>query len=180
MNRKKAVDIMTSLQAEYFYAFKDMPEKLFDIKIKNFMEALDGYSDREIDIALKILLKESETCPSSAHFVSIIERNRELLLPSVEEEWSKTNDVIKEMQARSAKFNNSYDDFDKHTKEQQATYNRLSQEVKDFYINYGGFLDIVYSSKLEIEKNRFLKQFPIFRKQKKQKEELNKQLEMKI
>lgn len=180
MNRKKAVDIMTSLQAEYFYAFKDMPEKLFDIKIKNFMEALDGYSDQEIDIALKILLKESETCPSSAHFVSIIERNRELLLPSIEEEWSKTSDVIKEMQKRSAKFNNSYDDFDKHTKEQKATYNKLSQEVKDFYINYGGFLDIVYSSKLEIEKNRFLKQFPVFRKQKRQKEELNKQLEMKI
>ena len=93
MNRKKALDIMTQLQAEYFYAFKDMPEKLFDIKVKTFMEALEGYSDKEIDIALLTVLRECKTCPTAANFVEIIERNKELQLPSAEEEWGNTSEV---------------------------------------------------------------------------------------
>lgn len=177
MNRKKALDIMAQLQAEYFYAFKDMPEKLFEIKVKNFMKALDGYSDKEIDIALNRLLKESEVCPTSACFVKVIEENRELLLLSAEEEWSKVNEVIKEMQNNSLNFNPAVDDWDRHLSRQKNEYNKLSREVKDFYINYDGFLQVVSTAKLEIEKNRFIKNFPLFRKRNRQKEELCKEIE---
>lgn len=180
MNRKKALDIMTQLQAEYFYAFKDMPEKLFDIKVKNFMEALEGYSDKEIDIALLTVLRECKTCPTAANFVEIIERNKELQLPSAEEEWGNTSEVLKEMKQRSSNFNSSYDNYAEHKKKQLESYNKLSQDVKDFYINYFGFLDLVFTERIDIEKNRFLKQFPSFRKEKRQRQELNKQMEMKL
>lgn len=176
MDRKKAVEIMTSLQAEYFYAFKDMPEKLFVVKVKNLMEALDGYTDQEIDVALKILLKESETCPTSAHFVEIIERNRALSLSTPEEEWAKVNKVRAEMAYLKSDFCPEYGDWNEYFEKNRAEYNKLSDEVKEFYVDYDGFCSVVNSNKLEIEKNRFLKNFPLFRERKKQKKELDKLL----
>lgn len=177
MTKKKAVDIMTRLQAEYFYAFKDMPENLFSIKVKNFMEALDGYSDEEIDVALLILLKESETCPTAAGFVKVIERNRDLQQTTAREEWAKTYEVLIEMRNRSNKFNSALCDWDEHNAKQKETYSRLSKEVKEYYVDYSSFLDLIYANKFDIEKNCFLKQFPIFRQERKQKkilEELEK------
>lgn len=175
MDRKKAVEIMTSLQAEYFYAFKDMPEKLFVVKVKNLMEALDGYTDQEIDVALKILLKESETCPTSAHFVEIIERNRDLSLSTPEEEWAKVNKVRAEMVYITSEYFPGCD-INAYFKKKKTEYNKLSDEVKEFYVDYDGFCSVVNSNKLEIEKNRFLKNFPLFRGRKKQKKELDKLL----
>ena len=100
MNYKKAVDIMIQLQAEYFYDFKGMPENLFDIKVKNFMKTLEGYSDKEIDIGLLTVLRECKTCPTAANFVEIIERNKELQLPSAEDEWCSISKVLREMKQR--------------------------------------------------------------------------------
>lgn len=168
---------MVCLQAEYFYAFKDMPEKLFNLKIKNFMEALDEYSDQEIDIALKTVLKECKTCPTTANFIEIIERNRELVLPSAEEEWAITYDVLSEMRRRDYNFDSSYCDIDEHRVKQKEAYNRLSDNVKAYFVDYCNFYDVVLENKFEIEKRRFLKQFPIFRKQKGQKQALIKQME---
>ena len=88
--------------------------------------------------------------------------------------------MLKEMKQRSSNFNSSYDNYDEHKKKQLESYNKLSQDVKDFYINYFGFLDLVFTERIDIEKNRFLKQFPSFRKEKRQRQELNKQMEIKL
>ena len=37
MKYSKAVEIMMQLKAEYFYAFKDMPDELFKIKAKKIL-----------------------------------------------------------------------------------------------------------------------------------------------
>lgn len=181
MTYKKAVEVMMQLKAEYFYAFKDMPDELFKIRIKNFMKMLEDYSEKEIDIALGVVLKENKTLPTTASFVEILERNKELLLPSAEEEWANIKEVIAEMQVRSIRFNvgtSSTEEYERHKQRQRESYNKLSQAVKDYYVNYSGFLEIVYAEKLDIEKNKFIKNFPDFRKRKRQQKELYKQLEI--
>lgn len=181
MTQKKAIEIMMTIKAEYFYAFKDMPDELFKIKLKNFTLGLKDYSDDEIDIALKFLLKESKTVPTMAHFVEMIERNRELLLPSAEVEWNAISSVLAEMK-RNRDNRSPYHITDEQWKEyrekQKTAYNRLSQDVKDFYINYSGFLDLLDAPKIEVEKTRFLKNFTEFRKKQKQKKELEKELKI--
>ena len=177
MTNKKAIDIMTRLQAEYFFAFKDMPEKLFSVKVKNFKESLKGCSDEEIEIAMKILLKESEVFPTTASFIKVIERNRELVVPSTEEVWSMTMKVVNEMRTRCENYNAIWGDLVEYRSKQRKSYESLPDEVKEFFVDYEGFLDVVYSDKIEIEKNKFIKNFPEFRKKKKQREELKKYLE---
>ena len=175
MTRKKAVEIMTILQAEYFYAFKDMPENLFEIKIATFMKALNGYTDKEIDIALQTVLKECKTCPTTANFIEVIERNRELLLPSAEEEWAKVTNVLARI-----KRNREISDIDRRVDDSRKAYNSLPFDVRGYYVNYSGFLDLIEARNIEIEKSKFLKGYPAYLKKQKQKKELSKQLEMKI
>lgn len=174
MTKKKAIDIMLSLQAEYFYAFKDMPETLFDRKVKNFMEALDGYTDDEIDTALKMLIRESKNCPTSANFVEVIERNREVFQPSAEELWDAIWKCMNSIKAITLNFKTdgmtpeNYKMFQKLIKE---TYETLPVEVKEYYKDFSGFIEVVYSQKLDIEKAKFLKNFPLFIERKRTKAE---------
>lgn len=183
MNYKKAVEIMIQLQAEYFYDFKGMPEKLFDIKVKNFIKTLEGYSNKEIDIALLTVLRECKTCPTAANFVEVLERNKELQLPSAEEEWCRISQVLKKMKQRYKDFvlycDSSCDSSD-YRINQLKSYDSLPEDIKDFYTSFSGFFTLVLSQELDIEKNRFLKQFPSFRREKRQRQELNKQMEMKL
>lgn len=177
MNYKKAVEIMTILQAEYFCEFKEMPENLFEIKVANFMKAMEGYPDKEIDIALQTVLKECKTCPTTANFIEVIERNRELLLPSAEEVWCKTCEIICEMKQRYKEFVLCYApsaDSSDYRMNQLRSYDSLPEDVKDFYVSFAGFFALVLSQELDIEKNRFLIQFPSFRREKRQRQELNK------
>lgn len=174
MKYSKAVEIMMQLKAEYFHLFRDMPEDLFKKKVENFYNNLKDYSDKEIDIAFGFVLKECKTVPTTAHFVEILERNKELLLPSVEEEWNKVKIVIDEMATRRRNFDPSYHDWDKHFEAQRKSYNTLSQDVKDYYINFNGFYEITDSQRLDIERNKFIKQFPVFRKDKRTREQLLK------
>ena len=172
MKYSKAVEIMMQLKAEYFYAFKDMPDELFKIKVKNFMNSLEGYTDKEIDVALGFVLKESKTLPTTAHFIEVLERNRDMLLPSAEEEWVKISEVVKNMSSNSKNFDTSYGDWDKHREKQKSLYLTLSNDVKEYYINYSGFLDLLEVKNLEIAKAQFLKAFPEWRRLKKKKEQL--------
>lgn len=167
MKYSKAVEIMMQLKAEYFYAFKDMPDELFKIKAKNFMNSLEGYNDNEIDVALGFVLKENKTLPTTAHFIEVLERNREMLLPSAEEEWNKVSSVITKI-----KCNRDIPDIGKRCDKNETDYNSLSQDVKDYYINYSGFLDLLEVKNLEIAKAQFLKAFPEWRRLKKKKEQL--------
>lgn len=181
MTYKKALEVMMQLKAEYFYSFKDMPNELFEIRVKNFMKAMEDYSDKEIDIALGMVLKENKTLPTTASFIEVLERNKELLLPSAEEEWANIKEVIIEMKRRSSGFsvgNSSTEEYEKHKQWQKDSYNKLSQAVKDYYVNYSGFLEIVFADKLDIEKNKFIKNFSEFRKKRQQQKELYKQLEI--
>lgn len=172
MKYSKAVEIMMQLKAEYFYAFKDMPDELFKVKVKNFMNSLEGYTDKEIDIALGFVLKENKTLPTTAHFIEVLERNREMLLPSVEEEWAKISEVVKNMSFNSKNFDTSYGDWDKHSEKQKALYLSLSNEVREYYVSYSVFLDLLEVKNLEITKAQFLKAFPEWRRLKKKKEQL--------
>lgn len=177
MTKKKAIDIMLSLQAEYFYAFKDMPEALFERKVKNFMEALDGYTDDEIETALKMLIRESKNCPTSANFVEMIERNREVLLPNADELWGEALKCMNDIKALTANFSTegmtpeSYKIFQNTIKE---VYAALPTDIKEYYKDYSGFNEVVYSSKLDIEKAKFLKNFPLFIERKRQKAEIER------
>ena len=167
MNYKKAIEIMMQLKAEYYYAFKDMPDELFKIKVKNFTNALQEYSDKEVDIAFEIVLKENKTLPTTAHFVEAIERNRELLLPSAEEEWANISKVIAKI-----KTNRDIADLDKRCEKNDIAYNSLSQDVKEYYINYSMFLDLLEVKSIEIARATFIKNFPEWRRLKKKKEKL--------
>lgn len=167
MKYSKAVEIMMQLKAEYFYAFKDMPDELFKIKVKNFMNSLEGYTDKEIDVALGFVLKENKTLPTTAHFIEVLERNREMLLPSAEEEWNKVSSVITKI-----KCNRDIYDIDIRIQKSMKDYNSLSNDVKEYYINYSGFLDLLEVKNLEIAKAQFLKAFPEWRRLKKKKEQL--------
>ena len=167
MKYSKAVEIMMQLKAEYFYAFKDMSDELFKIKVKNFMNSLEGYTDKEIDIALGFVLKENKALPTTAHFIEVLERNREMLLPSAEEEWSKISSVITKI-----KCNRDIYDIDIRIKKSMKDYNSLSQDIKEYYINYSGFLDLLEVKNFEIAKAQFLKAFPEWRRLKKKKEQL--------
>lgn len=172
MKYSKAVEIMMQLKAEYFYAFKDMPDELFKLKAKNFMNSLEGYTEKEIDVALGFVLKENKTLPTTAHFIEVLERNREMLLPSAEEEWAKISEVVKSMSLNSKNFDASYDDWDKHFEKQELLYSSLSSDVREYYINYSGFLALLDVKNLEIAKAQFLKAFPEWRRLKKKKEQL--------
>ena len=167
MKYSKAVEIMMQLKAEYFYAFKDMPDELFKIKAKNFMNSLEGYTDKEIDVALGFVLKENKTLPTTAHFIEVLERNREMLLPSAEEEWNSVSSVITKI-----KCNRDIPDIDKRCLANKKDYESLSRDVKEYYINYSGFLDLLEVKNLEIAKSQFLKAFPEWRKLKKKREQL--------
>lgn len=174
MTERKAIEIMLKLQAEYYYAFKDLPENLYEIRLKNFVEAMDGYSDEEVETAVKILLREREAYPTIANFVEVIERNRELTLPTIEGLWATTSAVIKEIRIRSDDYYNSSDSLTEYRKKQKATYEKLPEEVKAYYIDYENFLDVVFSDKIEIERARFYKNFPAFREREKYKKELKR------
>lgn len=167
MKYSKAVEIMMQLKAEYFHLFRDMPEELFKKKVENFYNNLKDYTDKEIDIAFGFVLKECKTVPTTAHFVEILERNKELLLPSVEEEWNSVSSVITKI-----KCNRDILDIDKRHDMNKKDYNSLSNDVKDYYINYSGFLDLLEVKNLEIAKAQFLKAFPEWRRLKKKKEQL--------
>lgn len=167
MKFSKAIEIMMQLKAEYFYAFKDMPDELFNIKVKNFMNSLEGYSDKEIDIALGFVLKENKTLPTTAHFIEVLERNREMLLPSAEEEWNSVSSVITKI-----KCNRDIRDIEERCIENKKDYESLSNDVKEYYINYSGFLDLLEVKNLEIAKAQFLKTFLEWRRLKKKKEQL--------
>lgn len=175
MTYKKALEVMMQLKAEYFYAFKDMPDELFKIRIKNFMKALEDYSEKEVDIALGVVLKENKTLPTTASFVEVLERNRELQQPFPEEEWTTVSSVITRI-----RNNRNIDNVEKRHEQNQKDYNLLSDEVKEFYVNYSGFLDLLSISNLENAKARFLREFSEFRKKRKQQKELYKQLEMNV
>ena len=183
MNKSKAIEIMMQLKAEYFYAFKDMPDSLFKIKIDNFMKALEDYSDQEIDIALGIVLKENKTVPTIANFVEVLNKNRELFLPTVEKEWSSVVSALNAMKDNRAEFNNngwaSDEQYSKHCKKQRNVYDTLSDEVKSYYGDYNAFVDLLEITKLEVEKARFIKAFPQFRRDFQVKKKIMGQLEKK-
>ena len=168
MNKSKAIEIMMQLKAEYFYAFKDMPDNLFKIKIDNFMKALEDYSDKEIDIALGMVLKENKTVPTIANFVEVLNRNREVFLPSVEKEWSSVVSALNAMKDNCSEFNNSGwasdEQYSKYFKKQRSAYDTLSDDVKGYYGDYNSFVDLLEITKLEVEKARFIKAFPQFRR----------------
>ena len=164
MKYSKAIEIMIQLKAEYFYAFKDMPDELFKLKAKNFMTALEGYSDKEIDVALGFVLKENKTLPTTAHFIEVLEKNREMFLPSAEEEWVKISSVI-----GTIKSNRDLNDWDKRVKLNNQAYNSLSDDVKNYFVNKSGFLDLLEVKNIEIAKAQFIKAFPEWRRLQKKK-----------
>ena len=168
MKYSKAIEVMMQLKAEYFNSFKDMPDDLFKTKVNNFMKALEGYTDTEIDIALGFVLKECKTIPTTAHFVEILERNRELILPSPEEEWNMVSSVITKLKRN---IENIYDLTERRLANKE-NYESLSLDVREYYINYSGFLDLLETKNLEFAKSQFLKGFPEWRKRKRQKEQL--------
>lgn len=166
----KGIEIMMQVKAEYFNAFKDMSENLFKTKIENFNKALEEYSDEEVDVALTMVLSANKSVPGIAHFIEVLERNRELLLSSVEEEWNTLARAV-----QRTLMNRSIYNIDERCAENQKEYDALSEDVKDYYVNYSGFLDLL-DAKLDIERSRFMKNFPIFRKEKKIREKLKTQL----
>ena len=170
MKYSKAVEIMMQLKAEYFYAFKDIPDELFKVKVKNFMNALEGYTDKEIDVALGFILKENKTVPTTANFIEVLERNREFLLPSCEEEWNSFVCAI-------TKVKLSRDmDIDIRKKTMDEAYASLSKDVREYYVSLTGFIALLDIKNLEITKAQFLKAFPEWRRQKLKKENLLKKI----
>ena len=170
MKYSKAVEIMMQLKAEYFYAFKDIPDELFKVKVKNFMNALEGYTDKEIDVALGFILKENKTVPTTANFIEVLERNREFLLPSCEEEWNSVVCAI-------TKVKLSRDmDIDIRKKTMDEAYASLSKDVREYYVSLTGFIALLDIKNLEITKAQFLKAFPEWRRQKLKKENLLKKI----
>ena len=143
-----------------------MPDDLFKTKVNNFMKSLEGYTDTEIDVALGFVLKECKLVPTTAHFVEILERNRELLLPSAEEEWSNISSVINKI-----KYNDEYDITERRAKN-KVFYESLSLDVREYYVNYSGFLDLLEIKSFEFAKTQFLKGFPEWRKRQRLKEQL--------
>lgn len=180
MNKSKAIEIMMQLKAEYFYAFKDMPDNLFKIKIDNFMKALEDYSDKEIDIALGMVLKENKTVPTIANFVEVLNRNREVFFPSVEKEWSSIYNALSQIHKAYEEYRTDGwgNGWEKYCKKRKELYNSLSEEVKSYYGDFDAFIDLLDITKLEVEKARFIKAFPQFRRdliiKKKVMEQLNK------
>ena len=167
MTKKKAIKIMMQLKAEYYYAFKDIPDDLLKLKIENFIKAMDGYTDQEIDIALGKVLVENKTLPTIAHFVEAIENYKESLLPTAEEEWAS---VVRTLNGITKIFEiyqylhtqNEVDDI--KTKARELYQTEISKYVKSYYATYQNFLDIK-KEKLDFERARFLKNFPEYRRQ---------------
>lgn len=164
MTKKKAIEIMMQLKAEYYYAFKDMPDDLFKLKIENFIKAMDGYNDQEIDIALGKVLAENKTLPTIAHFIEAIEKYKESLLPTVEEEWASVVNALINIEHNSENFYKQGRDWDRIRDTNRDIFNSLSGYVKGYYVEYSIFLSLL-GSKLDIERARFLKNFPEYRRQ---------------
>lgn len=171
VTRSKAIEIMMQLKVEYYYAFKDMPDDLFAAKIDNFQKMLDGYSDKEIDIALGFVLKENKSVPTIAHFIDVLDKNRELLLPTPEEEWANICAVNQKLDEVFDKYKNPRYEWEQLRKEANEIYLSLSEDVRLFYINYSGFLE-VRTGKKEIKQAQFLKSFATFRKERRRRSEL--------
>lgn len=182
MNKSKAIEIMMQLKAEYFYAFKDMPDSLFKIKIENFMKALEDYSDKEIDIALGIVLKENKTVPTISNFVEVLNKNRELFLPTVEKEWASVSSSIKEIKDAYDLYNATWGGEEvtkSYCRRRDKAYNALSEEVKQYYGDKDTFVNLIEITKLEVEKARFIKSFPQFRRDFQVKKKIMEQLDKK-
>lgn len=84
----------------------------------------------------------------------------EIVIP--QEEWFKVEKVLLEMKQNSTDFNPNYESYKDYKAKQENLYATLSEDVRAYYGDYGGFVSLFEYKSLENEKARFIRDFEKF------------------
>ncbi len=84
----------------------------------------------------------------------------EIIIP--QEEWATVEKVLTDLKYNSANFNSNYEDYDVFKAKQLSIYDRLSEDIKAYYVDYNGFIALYDYKSLENEKARFIRDFEKF------------------
>ena len=103
----------------------------------------------------------------SGYYKDYIGIEEEIIIP--QEEWGKVESVLMEMKKNSENFNSSYDDYRVFREKQDKIYNTLPEDVRAYYVDYNGFIELYEYKTLENEKARFVRDFEKFCKKRRMK-----------
>ncbi len=84
----------------------------------------------------------------------------EIIIP--QDEWFKVEKVLTEMMRNSSDYNPNYESYKDYKAKQDSLYGTLSEDVRAYYGDYGGFVSLFEYKSLENEKARFIRDFEKF------------------
>lgn len=167
MQRATAVRMITEINVNFRYTYKNMTKQDMQIMTARWYDCLKSYSDEEVEGAFRTALCRSSMPPTIADIIGIIDRQKRLSEPSDMALWSEIKQAVRKIQRtvhdKDYGFRQLYE-LKGIAQDLDDIYCNLREDIRayidfDSFCAFGAYTD----EQLQFERARFLKAIPEMR-----------------